>query len=227
MDTYTLHNYQIRLTHTNYDAIKDYFDKSEKYMVFKHKPIGNEENEHFHIYLIRSSIARADTIREKLQRSRFSKVDYAVSTTAGRRKEKITEYLAYQYGMAPKSQPVLMESKGISETEFTNWKMKAEMFYDILEQKRKKVEQQSIGPVTVIREVIQRPDKVWERLVADEDKYSEKTIKQIKSMICAEWLNMGKAIPRPSDLHRYATSLYMRQKYKGNEVPDDAMENYF
>lgn len=223
MDTHTLHTYQVRLAHPNYDPIRDYFSVTEKYLVFKHKPIHNQENEHFHIYLFNTRIARADTIRDKLYRAKISKVDYAVTTTAGKRKEKITDYLAYQYGMNPKSQPVLVEYKGFTEDQLSNWQMKAEMFYDILEQKNKKVEK-DIGPVTVIREVVSRPDKVWERLVADEDKYSNKSVKQIKSMICAEWLNMGKAIPRPSDLHRYAVSLYMRQKYKGNEVPDDAFE---
>lgn len=227
MDTYTLHNYQIRLDGLNYDTLREYMDQSQKFMVFRHSPIANPTNLHFHIYLFDSHVSRADTIREKLARAKISKSDYSVSITAGKRKEKITPSLAYQYGMAPKSLPEFIESKGFTEVEFSNWKMKADMFYDLLEQKQKKVQQLSLGPVTVIREIIMRPDKVWERLVADEDKYSDKTVRQIKSMICAEWLNNGKAMPRPSDLHRYGVSLFMRQKYKGNEVPDDAMESFF
>lgn len=222
-------NFQIRITNDTYDIARDYLDGAEKFMVFHHTPQDNPDNKHYHIYLFNSPIQDAGSIRKRFERAKLPKSKYAVGTTAGKRKEKITEYLAYQYGLAPKSNPKLVEHKGFTDEQFAQWELKKDMFYDMINSsKRKSITQQfADGEITVIREIAIRPDKVWERLVADEEKYSNKSLRQIKSMICAEWINNGKPVPRGADLHRYAVSLHIRSIYKNNEVPDNAFENEF
>ena len=94
-------------------------------------------------------------------------------------------------------------------------------------------DQSPIQVTQVIKEehYVVRPDRVWERLIDQIDKYQGKSIKQIKSTIAAQWINDGKAIPRPSDLHRYAVSIYYRNKYFNKDwdhtVPDWALEGEY
>jgi len=78
--------------------------------------------------------------------------------------------------------------------------------------------------VTKEEHYVVRPDRVWERLKLNYEKYENKTIREIKSMLAVDWLTNGKAIMRTADAHRYAVSLYYLCKYKDAPIiPDDAL----
>lgn len=210
-------DYQIRLRDSNeqrvMEALEAYF--TDRFMIFRHEPHG--ENIHYHVYIF--GLQRtAETIRDHLHKLRYPKEYYAVKTTCGKKKEKITPQGAYQYAVKPKSNPKIVKTKGFSDEELAEFKEKADRYYhnDI--------------PIVVspsdanVPEVIFRVDRVWERLKKDIKSYDKKTVREIKSSIASDWLNQGKAIPRPSDLHRYAVSLYYLNKYQHEDcVPEDAL----
>jgi len=216
-------NFQVRLTVDSLEKVKELLNEywTIKYMVFRHQPVHNPENVHYHVYLF-ELYRTADAMRKRFEKRGLAKEKYAVSVTAGKSKVKITPDMAYQYAMNPKSNPVLVESRGFNDEELAQFKTQAENHYKPVE------------AVLITREdhYVVRPDRVWERLCAelvqDPDKYDGKTIPQIKSMISVAYLRKLKAIPRPSDLHRYAVSLQQIVKHdlhinEGNKIEDDAL----
>lgn len=208
-------NVQIRIrTDAKFDdilSIADWLIAAEKGFAFRHNKPGNI---HYHIYLF--NIERnPDAMRRHLFKY-HDKQDYMVGTTAGKKKEKISPMIAYQYAMNPKSNPERVWVKGFEDDEINTMETEAKAYYT------------PIQAVQVIREdhYIVRPDRVWERLYANLEKYKGKSINQIKSSIATEWLNNGKAIPRNADLHRYAVSLFTINKYDAKdwpEIPDWAL----
>lgn len=212
---HTPQDFQIRIRDDDYERVKEAmeFYYTDRRMIFNHKLPGNN---HYHIYLF-GLYRNADAIRERLRRLGYPKTDYAVSVTAGKRKEKIDPQLAYQYAINPVSNPVIIDIKGFSDDELTEFKAKADRYYN--------------PPIVVhpadgvLPEVVYKVDRVWERLKNNVEDYNGLTVKSIKSKIGAQWINEGKAMPRPSDLHRYAVSLYMLNKYKDGVVPDNALED--
>lgn len=194
--------------------IRDWLNKAREGFAFEHHKPGNH---HYHIYLFGISIT-ADALRKTLGRY-YEKSCYSVSTTAGKAKDKIIPVLAWQYGTEDKLlDPVWIKS--FTEENIQCFKKNAEEFYAS--------QKQPISAVLITREdhYVVRPDRVWERLKLNQMKYKDKTVREIKAMIAAEWINAGKAMPRPSDLYRYATSLYYLNKYDG-EVPEGAMLEEF
>jgi len=191
--------------------IKDWVNGAFKCLAFEHDKPGNH---HYHIYLF--GLERNPDAMRKLLGRYLNKECYSVSTTCGGRKlMKITQQGAWQYGTEKElKEPVFI--KGFTDEEIKEMKSLAEVYYKPVE------------AVLVTREdhYVVRPDKVWQRLHEKVDDYKDKSVKQIKSMMCAEWLRAGKAIPRTADLHRYAMSLYMLNKFN-HEVPDSAFEDYF
>lgn len=206
-------NYQIRLRvdkeFSDIEYIKDWLDITQKGFAFLHD---KEDNHHYHIYLFGIN-READSLRKTLLRYTQDKQAYSVKTTAGKRKDKILPVLAWQYATEAQAlNPVWV--KGFDKEAIDSFVTNASTYYEL------EAAKQTMTGVTHEDHYIVRPDRVWERLSLHKDKYKDKTVKQIKSMMCAEWLNNGKAIPRSADLHRYAVSLYMANKYV--EVPDDA-----
>lgn len=175
------------------------------------------DNSHYHIYLFGLE-READSMRKHLKRYMIDKTKYSVSTTAGGRKRlPILPQLAYQYGTTDSLlSPVW--SKGYTDEQLECFKDCATRHYDEVKNPPPPTE-----GVLITREehYVVRPDRVWERLSAKSEDYADMTVRGIKSKLCAEWLNAGRAVPRPSDLHRYAVSLFLLNKYQG-EVPDDA-----
>jgi len=125
---------------------------------------------------------------------------------------------AYQYAMKPKSQPQLIHHNEFTDTELLAFQLNADQYYH--------PELSTVDNIVTTHDhYIVRPDRVWERLYKEKNKYADKTIHQIKSALHAEWLNNGKAMMRTADAHRYATSLFMLNKYKGEEIPDNAFNS--
>jgi len=210
---HTAQDFQIRIrdddTNRVIENLEFYF--TDRYMIFRHEP--NPDNIHHHIYIF-GLYRNADAIRERLRKLGYAKERYAVSVTAGKKKEKIDAGKAYQYALNPLSKPEVICIKGFSDEELEKFKEQTEKYYN--------------PPIIatpadgVLPEVIIKQDRVWMGLRDDIDKYRGLTVKAIKSKICAKWLNEGKAIPRPSDLHRYAVSLYYLNKHEGL-IPDNAL----
>lgn len=210
-------DYQIRLRtdelFSTIMVIQDWLGQAAAGFAFQHNKPGNN---HYHIYFFGID-KQADSIRKTLGKY-YKKTEYSVKTTAGKSKDKIVPMLAWQYGTEDKLlEPVWV--KGFDEESTLAFKLNAQEYYA------------SLKPMTAIQitqhdHYIVRPDRVWEKLKDNQMKYKDKDIRQIKSMIAAEWINAGKAMPRPSDLHRYATSLYYLNKYDG-EVPEEAMLGEF
>jgi len=214
-------NFQIRIRtdedFPNVSYIQDWLDAAQQGFAFEHNKPGNH---HYHVYLFGLE-RNVDAMRRTIGRY-LPKECYSVGTTCGGKKRlKITEIGAYQYGTTN----ILLDpiwTKGFPLDVIQEYRKNAELHYKPM-------------PVTVItREdhYVVRPDRVWERLHANAEQYGGITIKAIKSKLCAEWLNNGKAIPRPSDLHRYAVSLYYLNKYKKSqigdtEIPDTALMEEF
>lgn len=194
--------------------IKDWLAAVPRGFAFKHNKPGNH---HYHVYLFGLE-RNTDAMRRHIGKY-LAKECYSVSTTAGGKKRlPITVEGAYQYGTeSTLDDPVW--SKGFSLDELKTYHGMAEKYYK---------------PIPIIarpedgnvKEVVLKVDRVWERLRDHREEYEGKTIKAIKSKLCAEWLNDGKAIPRPSDLHRYALSLFMLNKYKDEVITDTAFMEY-
>lgn len=186
-----------------------------RHMIFNHKL---PDNNHYHIYIF-GLFRNADAIRDHLRKCGLPKENYAVSVTAGKKKEKIDPKIAYQYAVNPKSNPTIVEIMGFTDDELAAFKESADRYYN-----PPIIVNPSDG---VLPEVIFKRDQVWERLKENKDLYKDLTVRQIKSKISAKWLNDGKAVPRPSDLHRYAISLFYICKYTDEEIPDDALEGEY
>lgn len=176
-------------------------------------------NSHYHVYLFDIEITK-QAIRERLAK-RYGDRQFSVMTTCGgKKKMQITPILAYQYGTTKDLlEPVWVK---INEMDLAEYKSKAQKYYYF--------SSNEYTPATLItreEKVVVKTDKVWEKLLDQKETFKDKSIKQIKSSICADYLNNGKAIPRGCDLHRYAVSLFILCKYEEEViVPDFAMENY-
>lgn len=224
-------NCQIRLREADTERVKDFLKEyiiiAERVLIFKHSPPKIENgltvyvNEHHHIYLF--NIQRTDEGIRKYIGHYYEKTKFSVrKTCGGEKKLKITYEGAYQYGTSEELlDPVYV--KGFEDGDIERFKLKAEAYYNA--GKPVKLEHNDTVVIHHDHHHI-RADKVWERLDAQRDKYNGKTVPQIKSMIGAEWLNSGKALPRQCDLHRYALSLYYKLKYV-DEVPENALETLY
>lgn len=223
-------NFQIRLRESDtqrvQDFLNDYIYDSEKVLIFKHSPPKIENgitvyvNEHHHIYLFLLE-RKADSIRKYIGRY-YDKTRFSVKTTSGGTKNlPITLEGAYQYGTSEHLlAPVF--SKGVEESHLDVLRMSAEVYY-----KPQGVKLNTGDVIIVTKEIHhEKQDRVWLRLLDQRDIYIGKTVPQIKSMIAAEWLNSGKALPRPCDLHRYSLSLFYKNKYT-DEIPADALEDIY
>lgn len=209
-------NYQIRIR-TDQDfsdilPIKSYLQEAKQAFVFQH---AKEGNNHYHVYLFNID-KQADSIRKTLHRY-YEKQNYSVSTTAGKKKDKIRPHLAWQYGTEDKLlDPVYVH--GINDEMIQAYKQNAKDYYDAL-----KTPMTATLVVTKEEHYVVKPDRVWERLYSEHEDYENMTLKEIKSKISVDYLNNGKAIPRPSDLHRYALSLLYLNKFRGRDIPAKAM----
>jgi len=209
-------NFQIRITEESYDRIKEVLGwyLTDQRLVFRHAP--NADNIHHHLYLF-GLMRTAESVR-KLLRKHYDKSKFAVSVTAGKSKQKITAMLAYQYASKPKSNPVLVDHAGFTDEQLKEFEDNAKEFYTPM----------TAVLVTKEEHYIVRPDRVWERLKLNYEKYEGKTVPEIKSMLAVDWLTNGKAILRGADAHRYALSLYYLCKYKNYAViPDNALITEF
>lgn len=226
MDEHLLHNFQIRLRTDNFTLVKEilenYINAAEKVLIFRHEP--HNENIHFHIYLIKIQITD-EALRKKCSKYFKDKDLYSVKKTCGGKKNlPITLEGAYIYATNPKSNSELVFFKGVFSDQLELFEEKSANFY------HKEEKPTEINTVVINHDnYYPKQDKTWEMLKDQSDKYIDKNIKQIKSMICAQWLNNGKAIPRPSDLHRYSLSLFYLNKFKDEPdgVPEYALEGEF
>ena len=194
-------------------VIKSWLDEATHGFAFQHPKEGNN---HYHIYLFEFS-KQPDGLRKTLG-NYYKKVEYSVKTTAGKTKDKIIPILAWQYGTEDVLRtPVWV--KGFTEENIESFQINAKEYYESMKKE--------LGPLTLVTKhdhYVVRPDRVWEKLYAKQADYKHLSLAQIKSKIATEWLNAGKAMPRPSDLHRYATSLKWINKYSGKEIPEFALQ---
>lgn len=225
-------NFQIRIrtneVFADMEYIKHWLDESPKGFAFEHDISGNH---HYHIYLFGLN-RKPDPMRKYLAKYLPTKECYAVGITAGKKKETIIDWLAYQYGCTDKLlEPVW--HKGVDD-KLHVWQLEAAAHYKQQEERynrRNKV----VTEILVVEQHKEKPDRVWERLIFEligsPDMYDGKQIHQIKSMISVKYLKQLKAVPRPSDLHRYAISLYYIVKYdlhiKEGDIPLDALEEEY
>lgn len=220
-------NIQIRIRVSDWSYviqyIGDYIQRADRSFSFHHDLSGNN---HYHVYLFDIDI-KEQSIRKKLH-NYLHKTSYAVKSTAGKYdKLPITPLKAYQYGTTEKLiEPI--HYRGFDDDELNVFKESASAYYNLLSKPK-----EPVSAVLVTREdhFVVRADKTWEKLVNQIDRYKDKSVKQIKSMIAAQWINEGKAIPRPSDCHRYAVSIHYRLKFWNKEdnfeVPDWALEGEY
>lgn len=190
----------------------NYLAEAQKGFAFLHEKPGNR---HFHIYLFGLD-KKADSIRKTLGHY-HQKQNYSVKITAGKEKAPVTPLGAWQYGSEGTLTPYW--SSGFSDEEQLWLKEQSSAYYELFGMKSSPM---GVTLVERIDRVVIRPDHVWEHLKSQQDKYKDKSLAQIKSCISAEWLNKGKALPRPADLHRYSLSLLYLNKYK-EDIPEDAL----
>lgn len=226
-------DFQLRLrtddVFNNIEYIKHWLEACERGYAFEHDKPGNH---HYHVYLFGLD-RKPDPMRKYLAKYLPTKECYSVGTTAGKKKEPINTMIAYQYGTeATLKEPVWV--KGFDEHQMEVMKLSAAAFYkqkEDRENRRKEV----VTEILVINQEKAKPDRVWEHLMTEmienPNKYDGKAVHQIKSMISVSYLNKLKAIPRPSDLHRYAVSLYYINKHglhvKEGEMPEDELDNEY
>lgn len=203
-------DFQIRLRtdelFSNIVYIQHWLDAAREGFAFNHNKPGNN---HYHIYLFGLD-RKPDPMRKYLAKYLPNKESYSVKTTAGKNKEPIKAHIAYQYGTeAEAREPVWI--KGYSDQDIEVFKFDAACFYDQMA-KRQERKKQVVTEILVLNEEKVKPDRVWENLMNElierPDMYDDKAVPHIKSMIAASYLRKLKAVPRPSDLHRYAVSLY-------------------
>lgn len=209
-------NCQIRvrsdLSFNDIEYVKGWLASSILGFAFQHaKP----ENNHYHIYLFGIDV-KPDSIRKTLGKY-LPKQNYSVKTMAGPKNDiPLDPRVAWQYASAPESNPTLVWSQGLTDSDKDRYQLSAEVFYS----KQKQSRQEISGKVTemiVIKEDIVKQDKTWQRLMTEliesPGLYNGMTIPRIKAKIAVSYLNQLKAVPRPSDLHRYAVSLYYIAKH--------------
>lgn len=217
-------NLQIRLRtmtpFTSLEFIQSYLNGCVEGFAFEHnKP----DNHHYHIYLFGIDI-KPDSVRKTLQRYMPTKETYSVATTAGGSKRlPLDPRIAYQYAKCPDSNPTLIWSRGFDQATMERYELAANAFYE--QQEKRRTERNAVlTEVLVINNEKIKQDRTWERLmnemIENPGKYRGKTVPQIKSMIAVDYLRQLKAVPRPSDLHRYAISLYYIQMH-GLHTADD------
>lgn len=226
-------DFQIRIrtsdVFNDIEYIKHWLDATGKGFAFEHSL---PNNHHYHIYLFGLD-RKPDPMRKYLAKYLPSKESYAVGTTAGKKKEPLKDIVAYQYGTTDKLlKPVWV--KGFDADKIEVFALAAQAFYQQQEQRRER-RNQVVTEILVINEEKVKPDRVWEglmkTLIENPDMYDDKAVYQIKSMISVDYLKKLKAIPRPSDLHRYAVSLFHIVKYdlhrREADIPLDALEQEY
>lgn len=211
------------------EYIKHWLEAAGSGFAFEHDL---PDNHHYHIYLFGLD-RKPDPMRKYLAKYLPEKTCYAVGITAGKKKEPINPTIAYQYGTTDKLL-VPVWTKGF-ENKLEVFAQQAEAFYQQMKERQER-RKQVVTEILVINEEKVRPDRVWERLMTElienPGMYDGKQVHQIKSMISVAYLRQLKAIPRPSDLHRYAVSLYHIAKYGLHEseravIQDDALEEEY
>lgn len=226
-------DFQIRIrtddAFSSMEYIKHWLDEAPKGFAFEHDISGNH---HYHIYLFGLN-RKPDPMRKYLAKYLPSKECYAVGITAGKKKEPISAVVAYQYGTTDKLiRPVW--SKGIDD-KLEVYQHSAEAFYAQQEMRRNR-KTQVVTEILVLEKEKEKVDRVWERLITElienPGKYDGKQIHQIKSMISVGYLKQLKAVPRPSDLHRYAVSLFYIVKHDlhtsdKDNIPLNALEEEY
>lgn len=226
-------NFQIRIrtdaAFNDLEYINHWLDAAREGFAFEHNKPGNH---HYHIYLFGLD-RKPDPMRKYLFKYLPNKECYSVGITAGKKKEKIIDWLAYQYGTTK----LIIDpcwTKGYEAAKLNEFRDSAIAFYE-QETARQERRNAVVTEILVINNEKVKPDRVWEglvtKLIEKPDMYDGKTIPQIKSMISVDYLRRLKAVPRPSDLHRYAISLWYIVKYdahvKDSDIPLDAMEGEY
>lgn len=168
------------------------------------------DNNHYHIYLFGLQ-RNPDAMRRHLGKHLAQKVDYAISKTAGKDKKPISQEIAYQYGTTEE----ILEPCWTKNIDQPVLKLKAEAFYY---DRKHRPRTSAVQEILVLKEETLKQDRIWARLIEEltmePTMYDGKTIPEIKSKIAVGYLRQLKAVPRPSDLHRYATSLFYIVKHK-------------
>lgn len=209
--------------------LQEWLDAARAGFAFNHNKPGNN---HYHIYLFGLD-RKPDSLRKTLGKYLPTKECYSVGTTAGKKREPIDPRIAYQYGTEKTLTPPVW-TKGYDEQVLERYRFSSEAFYRQQERVHT-ARNEVVTEVMVVTEEKVKTDRVWERLIEDvirnPEKYENKAVHRIKSMIAVSYLNNLKAIPRNADLHRYATSIYHivrhgmhRQEHK---IPDDALDREY
>lgn len=223
MVEYQMVNCQIRIrTETRFDDIeyvKGWLLGCLSGFAFEHDKEGNH---HYHIYLFGIEI-KPDSIRKTLGKY-LPKQNYSVKTMAGPKNDiPLDPMVAWQYASAPDSNPQLVWIRGIDESQKERYIFGATAFYEQQENNRRRANE-VVTNILVLNEEKTKVDRTWQRLMTElietPGLYNDKTIPQIKAKIAASYLRQLKAVPRPSDLHRYAVSLFYIVKHNLHTDPD-------
>lgn len=221
-------NFQIRIrtdeVFAKLDYIRQWLDECREGFAFEHDKPGNH---HFHIYLFGLD-RQPDPMRKHLFKHLKDKTLYSVKTSAGKpgaKSVEITKNHAWVYASAPESNPMEVWYK-LNQGEFARDQYRAEA----VEYYTKKVLPER-NTVYIEEHIIPKSDKTWEKLLegisSRHNIYDTKTVPQIKSMIAVSYLRQLRAVPRPSDLHRYAVSLFYITKHnlinEKSIIEDDAL----
>jgi len=222
-------NFQIRIRtdeqFTDILYIKDWLDAATEGFAFQHALI---DNNHYHVYLFGLQ-RNPDAMRRTLGKY-LPKQNYSISKTAGKDKKELDQSLAYQYGTTQK----LIEPCWTKTTKLDIYQQRAEANYaaNAAREARKK---QAITEILVLKEEKLKQDRTWQNMITElienPTMYDGMTVPSIKSKIAVGYLRQLKAVPRPSDLHRYAVSLYYIVKHglhqHDNVIEDDALINEY
>lgn len=221
-------NFQIRIRtdapFASLDYVKQWLDEAREGFAFEHDKPGNH---HYHIYLF--GLDRTpDPMRKHLFKHLKDKVLYSVKTSAGKpgaKSVEITKNHAWVYASAPESNPTEVWFK-LNQGDFAReiYRAEAEAYYT------KKVTKER-DTVYIEEHIVPKADKTWEKLLegisSHNNIYDGKSVPQIKSLIAVSYLRQLRAVPRPSDLHRYAISLFYITKHglinEKNTIEDDAL----
>lgn len=205
--------YQLRITQS-WDDVKGHLtkilDRTPFYFVFQHNADRDIQRTHIHAYLFNCSYAGI-SIRTHLKSKDFKgNSDFSLSQKAGKGREPLTIEGAYRYGTTVDLDPPVAHH-GFDAQMLEYLKNDAQEYYDTWRQENDLSKEEF--RVVYLEKTLTAKDATWEYLYK---KFHETTldiaswsVDTFKAYICRDWLERMKALPRPSDLHRYAWSLYL------------------
>lgn len=222
--------FQLRVSYP-YAHVKNHLakilEKTQFFFIFQHDKDNEVNRTHIHAYLFNCSYAGI-SIRTHLKNVGYSgNADFSLGQKAGQGREPLTVAGAWRYGTTVDLQPPIHHN--ISDPRIVRFLAEdAESYYE--DWRREENAQKDEFRVMVLEKRVAIRDNTWEYLFnmfqSGDWPIQRWTVDQFKTHIARDWLNRGKALMRASDLHRYATSLYLIRKcireidFRNNKIGD-------